>query len=208
MATRSSLPAWTSSSVGRACPPTNCRWSLRFGLFCGNAWLIHSANFQPDSRLWWYDASRGSIVWKTVVSTVTEFSYRTSKEAAREIRAKIGDFDETGTYFRQASEPGVGLAWRVRAAKSVALPRPVSLNAFPRQGWLRTSTQAGRDWLATSGSPALHSVQVLRTSNPAAAAPRRAAALRLWSVAGGVQRSLSKWATLASAMWSGTSASG
>ena len=101
------------------------------------------------SQLWLYETKSRQIRWKSRITKCVEFNYASKAQAATQIKL-LGHFDQEQSYFVNAPDRGVGLAWRVEPLEQVAIPRPTTLKQFPQRGWLPCSDSVAKKWLVAA----------------------------------------------------------
>ncbi|GEM_PF-923549 len=101
--------------------------------------------------LYWYESRTGCIVWKSKVTQVERFRYRSKEEVRARLEEVFGEtFDADEAYYVKAPDHGYCLAYRVAPLERLRVPKP-SNTRFPRQGWLRVEEAVTRGWELPSG---------------------------------------------------------
>ncbi len=96
--------------------------------------------------LYWHEAQARCIVWKTQVTRVERFPYRTKAAAQARIEEAFGAPLVAGWAAPDAPDEGFCLAFAVRPLEALRLPKPDGL-IFPYEGWLRVDSSIARAWL-------------------------------------------------------------
>jgi hypothetical protein len=100
--------------------------------------------------VYWYETPSQSIVWKSKLSDVLRFEYKSKQEAKQKLISQFGDFDESQDYFVNGPTQGYCIGFKVKVIEKLSLPKPRGLR-FPQQGWLRVDAEIAKTWLTHSG---------------------------------------------------------
>jgi hypothetical protein len=134
------------TSRGFVLPDTAAEMAARswFNLWTRRLWPYHE--LVPGDTLYWYETPSQRLVWRTRLTDVARFPYQGKAAALARLRAWFGRLDAVEPYLSQAPDAGVCLAYKVRAAERLAVPKPEGFR-FPQQGWLPGGTEDVRRWL-------------------------------------------------------------
>jgi hypothetical protein len=101
------------------------------------------AELSLGDTLFWYESKTGNVVWRSEVTKIVRFPYARKNEVARRLHLPRQETDRF--YFKNASNSGFCLAYKVKPLERIHIPKPDDFR-FPHQGWLRVTPELRVSW--------------------------------------------------------------
>lgn len=96
--------------------------------------------------LHWFDTTKQKLVWKTQVVRVERYPYSDKQKIFDRYSNSLGS-----QYYESRPDQGYFLGYKVRVEKKVGRSKPSNFR-FPQLGWLRVDSEVTRNWIGSTRS--------------------------------------------------------